>query len=115
MLTTKVYAQKEEELKVAFIRGSEAGVHKEPDYAKWGQLAMKEVKKKYNSSIIDYLHVGRTQIDPQISEEKFKFWLRSSSREFGVYVKIRFDNATEKVISISFQESERYSLIFLPF
>jgi hypothetical protein len=91
----------------AFIREGEAAVPEDLSYAKWGQLAMMEVKKKYDSSIIDYQHIGRTQIDSHTSEEKFKFWLRSSSREFGVYVKIRFDNATEKVKSISFQETER--------
>jgi hypothetical protein len=76
----------------------------EPAYAKWGQLAMTHVKNKYDANIVDYKHLGRKEINSNIAEENFKFWLRSSSREFGVYVKIRFELSTDKVHSISIQE-----------
>ncbi|CAK4852121.1 unnamed protein product [Aphanomyces euteiches] len=81
-----------------------AALSAEPAYAKWGQLAMSQVKNKYQADIVDYKHLGRKEITPQIVEEDFKFWLRSGNREFGVFVKIRFDSSTEKVQSISIQE-----------
>ncbi|QGQ97880.1 DUF3889 domain-containing protein [Paenibacillus psychroresistens] len=76
----------------------------EPSYAKWGKLAMSQVKNKYQADIVDYKHLGRKEISPKIAEEDFKFWLRSGSREFGVFVQIRFESSTEKVQSISIQE-----------
>lgn len=91
----------------AWIAGSDGTVLGEPSYAKWGQLAMREVGKKYNARIIDYLHVGRTQINAQTTKETFKFWLRGENREFGVYVTIRFETSTDKVLSVVFQESDR--------
>jgi hypothetical protein len=80
-------------------------IYREPAYAKWGQLAMIHVKHKYDADIVDYKHLGRKEINSRMAEENFKFWLRSSSREFGVYVKIRFEPSTDKVHSISIREA----------
>lgn len=77
-----------------------ARLHAEPSYAKWGALAVQETKKKYNADIVDYLHIGRRRISPDISEEKFRLWLRDRSGEFAVVVRIRFRNDTEEVLSI---------------
>lgn len=78
-----------------------------PAYAKWGQLAMQEIKSKYpHATIIDYLHEGRElKVDSTI--EKFKLWLKEGDHEFGVFVKIEFATNTEKVITITFQETTR--------
>ena len=78
-----------------------------PAYAKWGALAMKETQNRYpHAQIIDYLHRGReTQEDVII--EKFKFWLKQGDKEFGVYVSITFVAATEKIVTIEFQETDR--------
>ena len=81
-------------------------VSTQPEYAKWGRLAMTETQKRYpNAEIIDYLHIGRRQISPTIAEERFKLWLRESSREFGVFVYIQFNTNTEEVKKITFQET----------
>lgn len=77
----------------------------EPAYAKWGKIAMTETGKRYQASIIDYKHLGRTRIDEHMSEEKFKLWLKDSEKEFGVYVTIKFKSDTEEIISILFSES----------
>lgn len=78
-----------------------------PPYAKWGALAMKETKEKYpNAQIIDYLHIGR-DIGPQTSTEKFKLWIKGQQKEFGVFVNIEFNNQTEKVIKVTFKETDR--------
>ncbi len=83
-------------------------VSTQPEYAKWGRLAMIETHKRYpNADIIDYLHIGREQISPTIAEERFKLWLRENQREFGVFVNIQFDTNTEEVKKITFRETSR--------
>ncbi|WP_442600667.1 DUF3889 domain-containing protein [Paenibacillus sp. KN14-4R] len=79
-------------------------VSAEPEYAKWGKIAVQETLNKYHTSITEYLHLGRTQIDSNISEEKFKLILKSGNKEFGVIVSIRFQVSNEQVISITFHE-----------
>ncbi|UOQ48567.1 YqzG/YhdC family protein [Gracilibacillus caseinilyticus] len=84
-----------------------AAQEEEPPYAKWGQIAMKETKKKYpQAKIIDYLHVAREKA-PEYTTEKFKLWLKNESKEFGVFVDIKFNIETEKVIDITFRETDR--------
>ena len=79
----------------------------EPAYAKWGRLAMKETKEKYpNAQIIDYLHIGRTKYQSN-ETEKFKLWMRENQREYGVFVNITFNPETEKVIKMTFTETDR--------
>ncbi|MCP1357237.1 YqzG/YhdC family protein [Aneurinibacillus migulanus] len=80
----------------------------EPAYAKWGSMAMVETRKKYPSAkIVDYLHVGRTNISSGVAEEKFKLWLNQGEREWGVYVTISFETETDKPLSITFKETDR--------
>jgi hypothetical protein len=75
-----------------------------PPYAKWGKMAMEKTKEKYpDTSIIDYLHVGRDE-GFKTSTEKFKLWLKRKDNEFGVFVEIEFENTTEKFIRITFKE-----------
>lgn len=78
-----------------------------PPYAKWGQIAIQRVKEKYpRADIIDYLHVGKEKGATE-STEKFKLWLRQNNKEFGVFVDISFDNATEKITKIQYKETTR--------
>ena len=78
-----------------------------PPYAKWGTLAMKKTQERYPyAKIIDYLHVGRVT-DPKSTTEKFKLWLKDDKREFGVFVDIEFNPATNQVINITFRETTR--------
>ena len=80
----------------------------EPEYAKWGKIAVSETTKRYpEASVVDYLHVGRSLKGDTLVQESFKLWLRSASREFGVLVTIVFDKNTEKIRSIEFCETKR--------
>lgn len=80
-------------------------VQAEPAYAKWGQMAMKEAKKKYpKADIVDYKHVGRKELSPSTAEETFKLWLRQGKELFEIIVRITFETRTEKVLSIQFQQ-----------
>ncbi|CAG7618038.1 hypothetical protein PAESOLCIP111_02076 [Paenibacillus solanacearum] len=77
-----------------------------PDYAKWGRLAVKETADRYKGAKIkDYRYIGRRKPGTGITEEQFKLWLAQDNREFGVFVHIRFETSTEKVISVKFRES----------
>ncbi|MBW4083746.1 DUF3889 domain-containing protein [Paenibacillus sp. S150] len=79
-----------------------------PGYAKWGTVAVKAAQQKYNADIIDYKHVGRTQIQPKLTEELFKLWIRTrAGKEFGVFVAIRFDPSTDQIQTIQFSETNR--------
>lgn len=79
-----------------------------PDYAKWGALAVKETQKRYQAEIIDYKHLGRTDLTSHKSEEKFKLWLvNKEGKEFGVYVYIEFDPSDDRVQRIHFTETVR--------
>lgn len=78
-----------------------------PPNAKWGQIAMQMSKEKYNQNdIIDYLHIGKEK-GKEYSIEKFKLWLQKDSKEFGVFVYIKFDNVTEKIINIKYKETTK--------
>ena len=79
----------------------------EPSYAKWGRYALNRVSERYGGEIIDYLHVGRKELSDKTVQEVFKFWLRDTNREFGVYVYITFEIDTEKVLTVQFQETTR--------
>ncbi len=78
-----------------------------PAYAKWGALAMKETQSKYpHAAIIDYLHEGR-ELKADSTIEKFKLWLKEGDHEFGVFVRIEYATDTDKVITITFQETDK--------
>lgn len=79
----------------------------QPAYAKWGKLAVSETKEKYpNATVVDYLHVGRKQ-HANATIETFKLWLKADKKEFGVFVTITFNTATEQIVDITFQETPR--------
>lgn len=79
----------------------------EPQYAKWGKLAVEKTKEKYpNAEVKDYKYIGRVG-GINTNMEKFKLWLKEGEKEFGVLVHIEFDKQTEKVIDITFKEVEK--------
>lgn len=94
---------------IAIHQPSDIIIHgqESPPYAKWGKIAMQNVKQKYpNADIVDYLHVGR-KTGVQNSTETFKLWLRAPDKEFGVFVNITFDNESEEIVDITYKEVDR--------
>lgn len=76
-----------------------------PDYAQWGQLAIKETQIKYpNASIIDYLHEG-SELKEDSTIEKFKLWLKEDDIEFGILARIEYNTETKEVINIEIKRS----------
>ncbi|RUS46811.1 DUF3889 domain-containing protein [Cohnella sp. AR92] len=79
----------------------------EPDYAKWGRVAIAKIKELYpRASIVDYSHVGREALTKTTAQETFKMWLREGSREFGVHVRIVFDSQTDRLLRISIRTTK---------
>lgn len=92
---------------ISFSTSAFAMAPETPPYAKWGRMAVQETQKRYpKAAIIDYLHVGRENLQTDRARETFKLWLRQDSREFGVTVIITFDPRTERVISIQLKEGQ---------
>ncbi|MFC0188357.1 DUF3889 domain-containing protein [Fictibacillus aquaticus] len=79
----------------------------EPEYAKWGRLAVFETGKRYPTwNIVDYLYVGKTPVNGNADLQTFKLWLRKDGREMGVIIVITVSkNGAFK--SISFRETDR--------
>ncbi|AJK88413.1 MULTISPECIES: DUF3889 domain-containing protein [Lysinibacillus] len=76
-----------------------------PAYAKWGKMAVEEVKGKYpHAKIVDYLHEGK-EVHGASTIEKFKLWLKQPDKEFGVHVRISYLTSTQEVEKIELQES----------
>lgn len=77
----------------------------EPDYAKWGRVAMAETAKAYSgASIADYKYEGRFAVSEGRAEERFTLWLKQDGREFGVRVTISVATATETLIQVKLSE-----------
>ncbi|WP_341302453.1 DUF3889 domain-containing protein [Lysinibacillus sp. FSL H8-0500] len=78
-----------------------------PTYARWGQVAVKEVQAKYpHAKIVDYLHEGK-EVHGESTIEKFKLWLKQSDKEFGVYVRISYITASQEIVHIELQETKK--------
>ncbi|MFX3635535.1 MAG: DUF3889 domain-containing protein [Candidatus Pristimantibacillus sp.] len=60
----------------------------EPDYAKWGRLAVQQTASKYKAEIIDYKYEGYYKDNGGQAEERFLLWIRKENKEFGVRVTI---------------------------
>jgi hypothetical protein len=80
-------------------------VSAEPEYAKWGRLAMRETQKRYQADIVDYLHVGRRQEQPGVVSETFRLRVNKGAAPFTVTVRIWFESGSERVVRIQFSEA----------
>ncbi|WP_426453328.1 DUF3889 domain-containing protein [Paenibacillus sp. S-38] len=78
-----------------------------PSYAPWGRIAMQETAKKYNAEIHDYLYVGRKEAGPNLTEDTFKLWVVKDGHGFGVLVHVRWETSTERLQSVTFEETDR--------
>ncbi len=82
---------------------AESGQLKEGE--KWGELAIEEVQKKYDGVLIkEYKYVWHEEKKDGTGIKRFKFLLRHSGKEFGVYVTISYDVKSEEVKEIQIME-----------
>lgn len=76
----------------------------EPDYAKWGKMAVQETASKYKAEIIDYKYEGHYKDNGRDSEERFLLWIRMENKEFGVRVTIHVQADKQTASRIEFKE-----------
>ncbi|WP_265333546.1 YqzG/YhdC family protein [Paenibacillus guangzhouensis] len=50
---------------IALFITSTVSLEAAPEYAKWGTVVVKETQKRYKADIIDYKHIGRTELTPK--------------------------------------------------
>jgi len=94
--------------------GNNAIATAEPEYAKWGRMAMQETAKRYRAEIVDYKHLGRQSEHAGKAVESFRLLLNNGQRQFGVTVHIRFQLQTEQVLQIQFIEEHQPSSVLRP-
>ncbi|CAM4380856.1 DUF3889 domain-containing protein [Paenibacillus tarimensis] len=81
------------------------GAEMEPEYARWGRVAMERTAIRYDkASIVDYSYLGRREAGQHKAVESFRLWLRQAGREFGVVVRISVDTASNRPTDIVFEE-----------
>ncbi|PZD96244.1 hypothetical protein DNH61_08550 [Paenibacillus sambharensis] len=82
-----------------------AGAGMEPEYAKWGRLAMERTAIRYEkASIVDYRYLGRREAGQHKAVESFRLWLRQAGEEFGVVVHISVDTVSSRHTDVVFEE-----------
>lgn len=78
----------------------------QPPYAKWGTIAMQQVKSKYpNAKIIDYHYVGRFDKEYPVSSQVFKLWLKEGDKEFGVLVVLTFNRENDTLTEVEMKKT----------
>ena len=78
----------------------------EPDYAKWGRLAMQTVHDKFDADIVDYRYLGRSGERQGEAVESFRLRLKRQDREFGVLVRITVDTRTNEAKRVESRQLE---------
>jgi hypothetical protein len=77
----------------------------EPEYAKWSRIAFHEAGKVY--TLLDYKYLGRSNVAPGVSQQKFRFWVKKNDSEFPLIVSIRYNPVTQKMYTIMMEEERR--------
>ncbi|KAB2329833.1 DUF3889 domain-containing protein [Bacillus mesophilum] len=76
-------------------------------YAQWGRLAMQTAKQKFpDAQIVDYRYDGRTN-EGETAIEQFKLWAKKGQEEFGIVIKIRIDQKTNKLKNIQVTKTQQ--------
>ena len=73
----------------------------QPDYAKWGQAAIAEVKKQYpDSQETDYEYLGRKTVSRTESQDTFDFKVTTGGQKKLVRAYVTFNPQTNKLVHI---------------
>lgn len=81
----------------SFVQESHA--QQEPDYAKWGKIAIEEVIKKYpGSKETDYEYLGRKTLSGTESQDTFEFRVTEDAKKRLVRAYVIFNPQTNKLV-----------------
>ncbi|MFZ3590806.1 DUF3889 domain-containing protein [Bacillus sp. DJP31] len=81
------------------------GVAEQPDYEKWGKIAINVVKESYvNEQVSDYKYEGRKSVSDVKAEDTFSFQVKRDNKEFTVKAVVAFNPKTETLQSLALVE-----------
>lgn len=77
----------------------------QPDYAKWGKIAVEEIKKEYPKyEMVDYLYEGKVVISDEREQYNFKMTLELNEVRKEVRVYALVNPKKDKLIDVYFDE-----------
>jgi hypothetical protein len=84
------------------------GIAQQPDYAKWGKMAITVVKENYpDAEVSEYKYEGRKSISETKAEDTFVFTVKKDQKTLPVKVVVTFNPKTDTLQSLSLIESNQ--------
>lgn len=84
------------------------GYAQNPDYEKYGRIAITVVKEDYpGDQIKEYQYLGRKNISATKVEDSFSFQVQEQNKKFTVNVKVTHDTNKNKVLTITVDSKEQ--------
>jgi hypothetical protein len=81
------------------------GLAQQPDYAKWGKIAVNVVKENYvDGEVSEYKYEGRKSISDEKAEDTFVFQVKKDNKVANVKVVVSFNPKTDTLQSLSLAE-----------
>lgn len=81
---------------------SDLGYAQNPDYEKYGRIAITVVKEDYpGDEIKEYQYLGRKNISETKVEDSFRFQVQEQNQKFNVTVRVTHDIKTNKLLTIN--------------
>ncbi|MWC31203.1 DUF3889 domain-containing protein [Paenibacillus sp. MMS18-CY102] len=71
-----------------------ASIQQQPEYAKWGRIAVQTAINQQQAEVIDYAYQGKFAASATVSEYRFRLWMRKDSREYGLIVHVFVNELT---------------------
>jgi hypothetical protein len=74
----------------------------QPDYEKYGKIAIAVVKADYpGEEVRDYKYLGRKKINDTTVEDSFRFQVQEDTKKIDVIVRVNHDLSNNKTLTIT--------------
>ncbi|MBM6617061.1 DUF3889 domain-containing protein [Bacillus suaedaesalsae] len=81
------------------------GIAQEPDYAKWGNMAITIVKENYpDAEVKEYKYEGRKAVNVEKAEDSFTFDVKKGTQPVKVKVVVTFNPKLNSLVTLSLEE-----------
>ncbi|KAF0822042.1 DUF3889 domain-containing protein [Cytobacillus firmus] len=88
--------------------GSLAGAVQQPDYEKYGRIAIAVVKEDYpGEEVVDYQYGGRKKISETEVTDTFTFTVKENGKPVTVLVNVTHNLKDNKVVSLTVERKEQ--------
>ncbi|EFM13155.1 conserved hypothetical protein [Paenibacillus curdlanolyticus YK9] len=71
-----------------------ASAQNQPEYAKFGRIAVQTAIQQQQAEVIDYLYQGKFPASATVTEYRFRLWMRKDGREYGLIAHVFVNNST---------------------